>query len=69
MAPLYRRATATGNHVCNFDIIIVERNGMHSEVEIAVVDECSVLGRFAIEFRGFKKFRFFAYRRSRRGTL
>jgi len=42
---------------------------MHSEVEIAVVDECSVLGRFAIEFRGFKKFRFFAYRRSRRGTL
>ena len=61
MTPFCRRSTATGDHVGNFDIIAVERNGTHSEVEVAVVDECGILGRFAIEFRGFGKFRLFAH--------
>ena len=61
VTPFCRRSTATGDHVGNFDIIAVERNEMHSEVEVAVVDECGILGRFAIEFRGFGKFGFFAH--------
>jgi len=56
-----RRSTAMGDYVGNFDIIAVERNGTHSEVEVTVVDECGILGRFAIEFRGFGKFRLFAH--------
>jgi hypothetical protein len=61
MTPFCRRSTATGDYVGNFDIIAVERNGTHSEVEVTVVDECSVFRRLAIEFRGFGKFGFFAY--------
>ena len=56
-----------GNHICNFDKIIVERDEMHPEVEIAVVDECGILRRFAIEFRGFRKFGFLVCRRTGRG--
>ena len=61
MTSFCRRSTATGDHVGNFDIIAVERNGTHSEVEVAVVDECGIHGRFAIEFRGSGKFRLFAH--------
>jgi len=61
VTPFCRRSTAMGDYVGNFDIIAVERNGTHSEVEVTVVDECSVFRRLAIEFRGFGKFGFFAY--------
>jgi len=61
VTPFCRRATATGDHVGNFDVIVVKCDGTHSKVEVAVIDECGILGRFTIEFRGFGKFGFFAY--------
>ena len=51
-----------GNYISNFDIISVEHNGTHSKVEITVIDEYSILGRFAIKFKGLRKVGFFAHR-------
>jgi hypothetical protein len=52
MSPFCRGATTAGDHVCDLDVVAVKRDGAHSKVEVAVVDERSILGRFAIKFRG-----------------
>jgi hypothetical protein len=61
MSPFCRGATTARDHVCDLDIVVIKRDGAHSKVEVAVVDERSILGRFAIKFRGFGELRFFAW--------
>jgi hypothetical protein len=62
VTPFCGRTTAAGDHIGDFNVIVVERNRTHSEVEVAVVDKRGIFRRLAIEFRGFRKFGFFAHR-------
>jgi hypothetical protein len=77
MSPFCRGATTARDHICDLDVVAVKRDGAHSKVEVAVIDERNILGRFAIKFRGFGELGFFAWSgrarrestRRRRGSL
>jgi hypothetical protein len=62
VAPFCRGSTTARDHICDLDIVVVECDGTHSEVEVAMVDEDSVFGRFAIKLGGFGKLWFFTWR-------
>jgi hypothetical protein len=58
-SPFCKGATTARDHVCDLDVVAVKRDGAHSKVEVAVVDERSILRSLPSSFQGFGELGFF----------